>query len=172
MPDDLLRHFFGGFVRMHILYHAAKEPVWGVEIIEELAPGATAGLSSSVNGSKDEPRRNAVARRSHVTGNPLHDRHCWTSQQWHPRATWGQKGRRSNSPPGETRRKNPHKYVGELRISLFGLNRRKSLCRQEMKTASDRWRMLAERGAARIRTGDGGFAIHCLSRLATAPCRS
>jgi hypothetical protein len=26
-----------------------------------------------------------------------------------------------------------------------------------------------ERGAARIRTGDGGFAIHCLSRLATAP---
>jgi len=76
MPDDLLRHFFGGFVRMHILYHAAKEPVWGVEIIEELAPGATVGLSSSVNGSKDEPRRNAVARRSHVTGNPLHDRRC------------------------------------------------------------------------------------------------
>ena len=26
-----------------------------------------------------------------------------------------------------------------------------------------------ERGAARIRTGDGGFAIRCLSRLATAP---
>lgn len=25
------------------------------------------------------------------------------------------------------------------------------------------------RGAARIRTGDGGFAIHCLSHLATAP---
>jgi len=37
MPDDVLRHFFGGFVRMHILYHAAKEPVWGVEIMEELA---------------------------------------------------------------------------------------------------------------------------------------
>jgi PadR family transcriptional regulator PadR len=36
MPDDLLRHFFGGFVRMHILYHAAKEPIWGVEIMAEL----------------------------------------------------------------------------------------------------------------------------------------
>ncbi len=36
MPDNLMRHFFGGFVRMHILYHAAKEPVWGVEIMEEL----------------------------------------------------------------------------------------------------------------------------------------
>ncbi len=31
-----MRHFFGGFVRMHVLYHAAKEPVWGVEIMEEL----------------------------------------------------------------------------------------------------------------------------------------
>ncbi|MHB8974064.1 MAG: PadR family transcriptional regulator [Pirellulaceae bacterium] len=32
----VLRHFFGGFVRMHILYHAAKTPVCGVEIMEEL----------------------------------------------------------------------------------------------------------------------------------------
>jgi len=37
MAEALLRRFFGGFVRMHILYHAAKEPVWGVEIMEELA---------------------------------------------------------------------------------------------------------------------------------------
>ena len=36
MADDLMRHFFGGFVRMHILYHAAKEPMWGVEMMEEL----------------------------------------------------------------------------------------------------------------------------------------
>ena len=36
MAEDLLRHFFGGFVRMHVLYHAAKEPIWGVEIMEEL----------------------------------------------------------------------------------------------------------------------------------------
>jgi DNA-binding PadR family transcriptional regulator len=36
MKQGLLRHFFGGFVRMHILYHAAKEPIWGVAIMEEL----------------------------------------------------------------------------------------------------------------------------------------
>ena len=28
---------FGGFVRMHVLYHAVKEPVFGVEMMEELA---------------------------------------------------------------------------------------------------------------------------------------
>lgn len=33
---DLLRHFYGGFVRLHILYHAAKEPIYGVEMMEEL----------------------------------------------------------------------------------------------------------------------------------------
>jgi hypothetical protein len=27
-----------------------------------------------------------------------------------------------------------------------------------------------KKGAAGIRTRDGGFAIHCLSHLATAPC--
>lgn len=35
--DDLLKHFFGGFVRLHLLYHAAKEPIYGVEMIQELA---------------------------------------------------------------------------------------------------------------------------------------
>jgi DNA-binding PadR family transcriptional regulator len=34
--DELLRHFFGGFVRLHILYHAEKEPICGIEMIEEL----------------------------------------------------------------------------------------------------------------------------------------
>ncbi len=34
--DELLRHFFGGFVRLHILYHAARETICGVEMIEEL----------------------------------------------------------------------------------------------------------------------------------------
>jgi hypothetical protein len=29
MADDLLRYFFGGFVRLHVLYHAAKESIWG-----------------------------------------------------------------------------------------------------------------------------------------------
>jgi PadR family transcriptional regulator, regulatory protein PadR len=29
--------YFGGFVRMHILYHATKEPIFGVEMMEEVA---------------------------------------------------------------------------------------------------------------------------------------
>jgi DNA-binding PadR family transcriptional regulator len=29
--------FFGGFVRLHILYHAAREPVFGAAMMEELA---------------------------------------------------------------------------------------------------------------------------------------
>src|SRR5271165_6358279 len=28
--------FFGGFVRLHVLYHAVKEPVFGLEMMEEL----------------------------------------------------------------------------------------------------------------------------------------
>ena len=34
--DELLRHFFGGFVRLHILYHAEKVAICGAEMIEEL----------------------------------------------------------------------------------------------------------------------------------------
>lgn len=34
--DHLLKHFFGGFVRLHILHHAVLEPICGVEMIEEL----------------------------------------------------------------------------------------------------------------------------------------
>src|SRR5439155_13315894 len=37
MADDAIsRHFFNGFIRLHILYHAAKEPIFGAEITEEL----------------------------------------------------------------------------------------------------------------------------------------
>ncbi|HEY7152632.1 MAG TPA: PadR family transcriptional regulator [Gemmataceae bacterium] len=37
MTDDAItRHFFNGFIRLHVLYHAAKEPVYGAEITEEL----------------------------------------------------------------------------------------------------------------------------------------
>ena len=36
MASDILRHLFTGFVRLHVLYHAAKEPICGVEIMEEL----------------------------------------------------------------------------------------------------------------------------------------
>jgi DNA-binding PadR family transcriptional regulator len=32
----LTRMFFGGFVRMHVLYHAMREPVFGVAMMEEL----------------------------------------------------------------------------------------------------------------------------------------
>jgi len=32
-----MRQFFGGFVRMHVLYHAVHERVFGVELMEELA---------------------------------------------------------------------------------------------------------------------------------------
>lgn len=34
--DPVSRHFFNGFIRLHILYHAAKEPVFGAEITAEL----------------------------------------------------------------------------------------------------------------------------------------
>lgn len=34
--NDILRHFFGGFIRLHILYHAAHEAICGVEMIAEL----------------------------------------------------------------------------------------------------------------------------------------
>jgi DNA-binding PadR family transcriptional regulator len=37
MGDLLAKMFFGGFVRMHVLYHAVREPVFGVEMMEELA---------------------------------------------------------------------------------------------------------------------------------------
>jgi DNA-binding PadR family transcriptional regulator len=37
MADDpITRHFFTGFIRLHVLYHAAKEPIYGAEITEEL----------------------------------------------------------------------------------------------------------------------------------------
>ena len=31
------REFFLGFIKIHILYHASKEPIFGVEIVKELA---------------------------------------------------------------------------------------------------------------------------------------
>ena len=32
----MLKDFFLGFVKIHILYHASKEPIYGVEMREEL----------------------------------------------------------------------------------------------------------------------------------------
>jgi PadR family transcriptional regulator PadR len=34
--DIVLRDFFLGFIKIHILHHAAQEPVYGVALIEEL----------------------------------------------------------------------------------------------------------------------------------------
>ena len=36
IDDRITRHFFNGFIRLHILYHAAKDPIYGAEITEEL----------------------------------------------------------------------------------------------------------------------------------------
>lgn len=36
VDDPVIRHFFNGFIRLHVLYHASKEPVYGAEITEEL----------------------------------------------------------------------------------------------------------------------------------------
>jgi len=32
----MLKDFFLGFIKIHILYHASQEPICGVEILEEL----------------------------------------------------------------------------------------------------------------------------------------
>jgi PadR family transcriptional regulator PadR len=34
--DSLTRSFFLGFIKIHILHHAAEEPVYGLWLIEEL----------------------------------------------------------------------------------------------------------------------------------------
>lgn len=34
--NPIVRDFFLGFVRLHILYHAAQEPIFGLEMIHEL----------------------------------------------------------------------------------------------------------------------------------------
>ena len=35
-PDIITRDFFLGFIRLHILYHASQEPVFGLDLIREL----------------------------------------------------------------------------------------------------------------------------------------
>ncbi|MDR3632545.1 MAG: PadR family transcriptional regulator [Isosphaeraceae bacterium] len=36
MSELLTKIFCGGFVRLHVLYHAAREPIFGIEMMEEL----------------------------------------------------------------------------------------------------------------------------------------
>jgi len=33
----MIRDFFLGFIKLHILYHASKEPIYGLWLIEELS---------------------------------------------------------------------------------------------------------------------------------------
>lgn len=35
--DILTRNFFLGFIRLHVLFHASREPVFGLDLIRELA---------------------------------------------------------------------------------------------------------------------------------------
>jgi len=35
-PDSMLKDFFLGFIKIHILYHASREPIYGAEIQKEL----------------------------------------------------------------------------------------------------------------------------------------
>ncbi|MGD2157398.1 MAG: PadR family transcriptional regulator [Anaerolineales bacterium] len=37
MTKKILRDFFLGFIRIHLLYHATREPIFGLEMIRELA---------------------------------------------------------------------------------------------------------------------------------------
>jgi DNA-binding PadR family transcriptional regulator len=36
MSEDVLRHMFLGFIRLHVLYHADKESICGAQLMEEL----------------------------------------------------------------------------------------------------------------------------------------
>jgi DNA-binding PadR family transcriptional regulator len=36
LGDNMIRNFFLGFVKIHILHHAAQEPIYGLAMIEEL----------------------------------------------------------------------------------------------------------------------------------------
>jgi DNA-binding PadR family transcriptional regulator len=54
----VLRDAFIGFMRIHVLYHAAKEPIYGLEMIEELGrhgyaigPGTLYPLLHSLEGA-------------------------------------------------------------------------------------------------------------------------
>ena len=37
ISDIIARNFFLGFIRLHILFHASREPIFGLDMIRELA---------------------------------------------------------------------------------------------------------------------------------------
>jgi PadR family transcriptional regulator PadR len=56
--QKVLRDAFIGFMRIHVLYHAAKEPIYGLEMIDELkrhgyaiGPGTLYPLLHSLEGA-------------------------------------------------------------------------------------------------------------------------
>jgi DNA-binding PadR family transcriptional regulator len=80
VADTILREFFLGFVRIHILHHAAEEGVYGLGMIEELArhgyslsPGTIYPLLHSMERAgylACEPRRVGGRPRKYYTITP------------------------------------------------------------------------------------------------------
>jgi hypothetical protein len=76
----MLRDFFLGFVKVHVLHHAAQEPVYGLAMIEELrrhgyevGPGTIwkpMGISRGRSGS-------SAARSASTTRSPTKDGPRW-----------------------------------------------------------------------------------------------
>ena len=79
--DTIIRDFFLGFVRIHVLHHAAEEPVYGLALIEELgrhgynlSPGTLYPLLRRLEaaGSLRSERRNDEGRiRKYYTATPV-----------------------------------------------------------------------------------------------------
>ena len=101
MSDDVLRHLRLGFIRLHVLYHADKEPICGVELIEELrhhgyeiGPGTLypvlhqieeAGLLSSVDEVVEGKRRKNVRITPPASGywpRPARNLRSWRPKSW------------------------------------------------------------------------------------------
>ena len=96
MNELLTRMFFGGFVRMHVLYHAVKEPIFGVEMMEEL--GATVTTSGPVRST-----RCSISSKKPVT--------CPCTRKWSPASS----GNTTGPPPqGQPPSKRPRRNCGSL----------------------------------------------------------
>ena len=59
------REFFLGFIKIHILYHASKEPIFGVEIAEELARHGY-----SISPGTLYPTLHRLEKEGYLKGNP------------------------------------------------------------------------------------------------------
>jgi DNA-binding PadR family transcriptional regulator len=67
MKDSLLRDFFLGFVKIHVLNHASREPVYGLALISELGrhgyrlgPGSLYPLLHSLEAAGFLNRENSI----------------------------------------------------------------------------------------------------------------